>query len=449
MKKTALICFSLILFSPFLSLGQEGYFGVQNSQRKGLVNAWMNPAELNHLTKKVEVTFFSADAALSNNILSYQDILSDPDQFETIFQNISEPVNLRTDFSVMGPSVGIRLDRWSFGFTSQVKGKADIIDFNPNLGDAIINESISGSNSQTELNLPYNQRINAIGWMELGLMVGTSLIDNDLHALSLGGHFKVLFPGTYANLGLDEIQASLVSESEQISLTNARGALNLSYDERWDSNSGSAFDQNLWQGLTPNGFAMDLGVSYQLRTFGRTFLNSGLSLKNMGSMTAAQDQINRSYAMNIPQNEFFRIDNLQGDLEDIEQQLIDSGYFTIDRQSSQTKIKLPQLLSAYVEFSPVAKFQVSLYAQKRIVDENRNQQLSGPDLLVLTPRLVLGKLEIYSPWMQHQVAGLTGGFGLQYGGFFVGSHSLVTGLLADSNRADFHAGLSWGFGRND
>ncbi|WP_439481285.1 DUF5723 family protein [Cyclobacterium plantarum] len=447
MKKAALVYFLFITMLPVL--GQQGFYGIQNSQRKGMVNALMNPAELNNLSKKVEVTFFSADASLSNNVLSYQDILDDPDQWETIFQNISEPVNLRTDFSIMGPSVGLRIDKWSFGFTSQLKGKADIIDFNPDLGDAIVTESISGNNSQTVLNIPYNQRLNTIGWMELGLMVGTSLIDNDLHALSIGGHFKALFPGTYANLGLDEIQATLVSESDQISLTNATGALNLSYDERWDSNNGNAFDQNLWQGLSPNGFAMDLGVNYQLRTFGRTFLNTGLSIKNLGSMTAPQDQITRNYSMNIPQNEFFRIDNLEGDVADIEQQLIDSGYFTIDRESSLTKINLPQLLAAYVEFSPVKQFQVSLYAQKRMANENGNQQLSGPDLLVLTPRLILGKLEIYSPWMQHQVAGLTGGFGLQYGGFFVGSHSLVTGLIADSNRADVHAGLSWGFGRND
>ncbi|WP_073094897.1 DUF5723 family protein [Cyclobacterium lianum] len=448
MKKTTVaILFFILLTSTVVA--QQGYFGIQNSQRKGMINALMNPAELNQFSKKVEVSFFAADAALSNNVLTFRDILDDPDQFETIFQGISEPANVRTDFSILGPSVGVRVDKWSFGFTSQLKGKADIIDFNPDLGDAIVVNSSAGGDNQTGLNIPYNQRLNAIGWMELGLMAGTSIINSDLHGLSVGGHFKLLLPGTYANIGLDQIQATLVNEADQISLTDASGSLNLSYDERWNNSNGTALEQNLWRHLSPNGFALDLGVSYQLKSFGRTFLNSGLSVRNLGRMTAPQDQFTRNYTMNIPQNEFFRIDNLEGDFDEIEQQLVESGYFTVERELSQTKIRLPRLLAAYVEFSPFSTFQVSLYAQKRLTDENRNQYLSGPDLLVLTPRLILGKLELYSPWMQHQIAGLSGGFGLQYGGFFIGSHSLITGLIADSKRADFHAGLSWGFGRND
>ncbi|WP_162415810.1 DUF5723 family protein [Cyclobacterium roseum] len=438
--------FSFILFFTWnLSMAQESFLGIQNSQRKGMINALMNPAELNNLTKKVEVSFFAVGEAMDNNMLSFQDIISDPGQWENLFQSVSDPVNLRTDFAVLGPSAGIRFDKWSLGLTSQLRGKIDVIDFNPDLGDAIVSESTSGTTNQAQLDIPYNQRINAVGWMELGLMAGTSIWETETQSLSLGGHFKLLFPGTYANFGMDEIQATLLSGPDQIRLTDSRGNLNLSYDDRWDTGNGLAFDTDLWRGFAPKGFAMDLGLNYLLKRGDKPFVNLGLSLKNLGGMTTTENQTTRNYTMNIPENESFRIDNLQGSAAEIEQQLVDSGYFTISNDISQNRIQLPQFLAAYVEFSPVRQFQISLYGQKRMQDENRNSQLSSSDLLVLTPRFIAGKLEVYSPWMQHQVSGLTGGLGLQYGGFFLGSQSILTGLMGDSNRLDVHFGLSWGF----
>lgn len=442
----------LYLFLLFFGLGgicqgQESFLGIQNSQRKGMINAMMNPAELNHLHKKVEVSFFAVGETLDNNVLSFQDMLSDFNQFESIFARISEPVNVRTDFTVMGPSVGIRLKKWSLGFTSQARAKVDVIDFNPKLGDAIVNETTASGTNQTQLDLPYNQRINAVGWLELGLMAGTSIWETETQSLSLGGHFKVLFPGTYANLGLDQIKATLLTGPDQIRLSNARGLLNLSYDDRWDinRNGGLGFDTDLWSGFSPRGFAVDLGANYLINRNGRRFLNLGMSLKNLGAMTTASSQITRNYQIDIGQSESFRIDNLAGSVEEIEQQLVNSGFFSVSREQTATRIHLPQQLAAYVEFSPVRHFQVAVYGQKRIDDESRNRQLSAPDLLVITPRFIAGKLEIYSPWMHHQVSGLAGGLGIQFGGFFVGSQSLITGLLADSSRLDVHAGLSWGF----
>lgn len=443
--KSVLLFSLLLFFAGGICLGQESFLGIQNSQRKGMINALMNPAELNHLNKKVEVTFFAVGETFDNNVLSFQEILSDFNQFERIFDRISEPVNVRTDFTVMGPSVGIRLKKWSLGFTSRARAKVDVINVNPKLGDAIINETTASGTTQTQLDLPYNQRINTVGWLELGLMAGTSIWESENQSLSLGGHFKFLFPGTYANIGMDQTQATLLTGPDQIRISNARGILNLSYDDRWDIDNGLRFDTNLWSGFSPKGFAVDLGANYLIKRSGRQFLNLGISLKNLGGMTTGTNQINRNYSMNIQQNRSFRIDNLKGSIEEIEQQLVDSRFFTASGDQTATRIHLPQQLAAYLEFSPIRHFQVSLYGQKRIRDEKSNRQLSSPDLLVLTPRFIAGKLEVYSPWIQHEVSGLAGGFGIQYGGFFIGSQSILTGLMADSNRLDVHMGLSWGF----
>jgi hypothetical protein len=105
------------------------------------------------------------------------------------------------------------------------------------------------------------------------------------------------------------------------------------------------------------------------------------------------------------------------------------------------------MVSAYAELRPLKVFQVSLFIQKRMADEGTNLMLTTQNIVALTPRLVLGKFEIYSPWAHYQVAGLTGGLGFQIGGFFLGSNSLLTGSLANSMQADVHMGVSFGVGK--
>ena len=445
MKKALLISFFVIVSSSF-TIAQQSYFGIQNSKRKGMTNAMMNPAEINNLTKKVEVSLFSINMGLDNNVLSVQDIIDNPDVFDNIFDDVDKPVNLRAAVSVMGPAVGLRFKKWSFGITTEVKAKVDIIDFNPDLGRSII-ENANGNNDQTTINIPDNQRINASGWMELGFIVGRKILDTDFHTLSVGANLKLLFPGSYSNFGMDTLKATIIDSQDETLLTDAEGSLNLSYDERWENEDGFDLEDDLWRGFNPGGLGVDLGVNYMIKRDNEAFLNLGLSLKNLGSMGMGSNQRYKNYTVNIPQDEYFRVDNLDGNIDEIEQQLVDSGYFTINNTDSDIRVNLPRTMSAYLEFSPVKIFQISLYGQKRISNESSNNNLIAADLIVITPRLVLGKFELYSPWMQHQISNFTGGLGLQYGGFFIGSNSVITSLMnSNSQRADIHMGLSWGFG---
>lgn len=441
-----LILSTILLFITFnYTLAQQNYYGIQNSKRKGMINAMMNPAEINNLSRKVEVSLFSFNLGLDNNVLSVHDIIDNPDVLENIFEDIEGPVNLRTDVSVMGPALGLRFNKWSFGITTEIKAKADIIDFNPDLGSSII-ESNNADNYQTIIDIPENQRVNATGWMEIGILAGRKIFDTDLHTLSVGANFKLLLPGSYTNLGMDNINATIIYSEDEVLLTDAQGSLNLSYDERLENDDDFNVEDDLWRGLSPSGLGLDLGVNYMLKRNNKAFFNLGLSLKNLGSMGMGNNQISKYYSVNIPQNEYFRTDNLEGSIEEIEQQLVDSGYFNITNNDTDARINMPRTLSVYAEFSPAKIFQVSLYGQKRVSNENGNFNLSSADLLVLTPRLVLGKFELYSPWMQHQISGLTGGLGFQIGGFFVGSQSIITNVMNGNNRADVHMGLSLGFG---
>src|SRR5690606_32193822 len=64
-----------ICFLTMHTFAQQSFIGIQNSPRKGMIHAAMNPAELNNLSRNVEVNLFSVGATANNNILSFQDII--------------------------------------------------------------------------------------------------------------------------------------------------------------------------------------------------------------------------------------------------------------------------------------------------------------------------------------------------------------------------------------
>lgn len=447
--KKHLLTLSLLCGTGLMAMAQGPIIGIQNSPRKSMISTTMNPAEINNLSKKVEVNFFSVSGSVNNNIISYGDIFEfGGDVVDVAFQRASGTVNMRTEASVLGPSFGVKVGKWAFGLTTQAFAKADIVDLDPTLGLSILDIGFNSRNSVTSISSDYNQRVNAAGWAELGFVLGREILNTEKHSLSLGATGKLMFPGTYSNFGLDRLSAVIEQNDTEVSLTNATGSLNLSYSESDFDGSGFALGSNGFNFGSVNGFGLDLGANYQLKdTQGRTKLNTGLALRNLGSMTFGEGQMNNTYTMNVPNGEFFRLDQLESNLNAIEDQLLASGYFTKTSETDGIKTSLPTILSGYAEVKLLEKLYLSAYGQVRTGDDFANETLTAQNLFVITPRFVLGKFEIYSPWTKTEVSGYAGGLGLRYGGFFVGSNSILTGLTADTRQADFHVGLSWGFGR--
>ncbi|AFL85971.1 hypothetical protein Belba_3469 [Belliella baltica DSM 15883] len=448
MKKKLLIL--LLLFGAAqLATAQGTIIGIQNSPRKSMISSIMNPAEINNLDKKVEVNFFSINGSVNNNTISYGDILEfGEDVIDVAFQGANGPVNMRTDASILGPSIGIKSGKWAFGFSTQAFLRADIIDLDPTLGQSILDIAFESSNSMTAISSEYNQRVNAAGWAEMGFLLGREIINTEKHKFSIGATAKLLFPGSYANFGLDRLSAVIVQDEFEVSLTEATGTLNLSYSEADFDGSSFGLGTDGFNFGKVNGVGFDFGGNYLLKDAeGRSKLNLGLSVRNLGSMRFAEGQVNNTYSMNIPEGEFFSLDQLSDNLDEVEQQLLASGYFTKTTETDGIKTNLPSIVSGYAELKLLKKLYLSAYGQVRTGDDFANETITAQNLFVITPRLVLGKFEVYSPWTKTEVSGYAGGLGLRFGGFFVGSNSILTGLTADTKQADFHVGLSWGFGR--
>lgn len=133
MKKVLLTFSILIALSSF---GQEHFSGINISKRVGLLNATLNPAELNNLSNKYEIGVFNFSANISNNKISIGDIINDDNIEDKIFVG-SDPVNMRIDALIQGPGFAFKHNKWAFALTSAANIKANAVDVDVNFGNAV------------------------------------------------------------------------------------------------------------------------------------------------------------------------------------------------------------------------------------------------------------------------------------------------------------------------
>lgn len=435
-------------FVTTLAFAQHSFIGIQNSPRKGMIHAAMNPAEINHLTRKVEVNLFAVGATASNNTLTFRDIIKEGDLLDLALERAeARPIDASVEAHLLGPSFGFSVNKWSFGFLSQAVATGNIMNLDADLGGAFSDGGFRDEYYEVKINSSSNQRVNVSGYAKLGLLAGREVWANEKNVITVGGSFNFFVPGVYVNMGLSDLQGTYMQNQDESLLTNASGRLYISYPqdmENWD------FEEQMLDRFSLSnisGFAMDLGVTHQFNKNGAAKLSSGLTIKNLGGLNLGSGQIDNSYAMAIPEGESFRLDLLEGDLDEIESQLLSSGYFTKSSLNGEPRASLPTIIGVYTDVHVSRIFHVSIYGQRRLSDQDGNDQLTVQNVFAITPRLKLGGFEIYSPWANYEVSGLTGGAGIRLGGFFVGSQSVLTGFLSDTQQVDVHVGLSLGFGK--
>ena len=431
---------------------QDHFSGLRNSNKIGVLNTSTNPAELINMSSKYDINLFSISISAANNKLGFSDLVGSSSDIEAKIFAGNEPINLRVDAEIYGPGFAMKTNKWAFGVTTKSYIKANIVDVDSQLGKAIIEGNDSALISNTILKSDYNQRINATTWGELGFTVARNLIDTEKHKISGGASIKLLFPGAYANVGIDKFQGNIdyklngaTPPAPTAYLNNVNTQLNIAYSGNLANSSDVA---SAIMGKM-NGLALDLGVNYQLKDKKSEgyLLNTGLAFKNMGSMTF-KDQGNSStnYSLNIPTGTTFNpgldlqsFENADG-LKDVETILKNKGYLTTNQAESDIKVKLPAVFSAYADIKVVSKLFVSLYTQQKLGNDSDNKQVTTQNVFSVTPRFSLNNFEVFSPWASNEISGTTGGFGMRVYGFYLGSSSILTALASDSKQADFYMG---------
>ena len=456
MKK---ILFISLVFIGFNSYSQEHFTGLTTSSRGGLLAGAMNPAEFANANKKIEVNLYGLSVNGSNNKIGFEDIISGKN-LETILFAPGEAVNARLDAEVYGPSVGIKLLGWGFGVSTKVNGKLNVVDVEANLGDALVN----GATQNIPLKFENNQRVVGTTWGEVGLSIARTILDSENNKFSIGATMKLMFPGSYSNIGLSSFDANITKVGTDYFLnTNKAANLNIAYS----GNLGNSFtdfsdySKSIFGGL--NGFVGDIGVSYQrkdksildvVKNRNKYKLSIGASIKNIGSMTFKDDNnYNTNYQLNIQSTitnpNGLNLADLQSvdNLNQIETILKDKGYLSNSANKTDFVVKLPTTLVAYADLKLISKLYISGYIQQKLSDDSDNDQITAQDYITITPRINLGFFEAYVPLSDSEISGFNAGFGFRLGGFYLGSGSAITSFLDQKNskQADIYTGFRWGF----
>lgn len=448
--KKALLILSLSMLN--ISVAQEHFSGINISRRVGLLNASFNPAELTNLSNTFEVNVFNSSVNVSNNKISFNDIVSSDKNIEDLIFEGNDPANMRLDAVLNGPAFAMKYKKWAFGISTSAVVKANIIDVDVNLGDALTNSGINAILGTTSVNSNFNQKINAATWGEIGLSLARDLFESDKYKFSAGANVRLLFPSAFTNFAADKFRGTIVNSPGNHSLTDTQANLNIAYSGPIADGFTEADNFNEFFSSGLNGYAVDLGLNFKIKTEDNNSkdykFNSGLSIRNIGSMTFKGDNnISNNYNLSISNTEFLDLTQFENvdNVRDIEQILLNSGYLTKTSDESDFTIKLPTLFTAYADLKLTSRFYVSAFTQQKIVDDSDNDFSTAQNSITLTPRFSGENYEIYVPLSDNEISGFTGGFGFRLGGFFMGSGSILTALLNDTKQADAYLGFRIGF----
>ncbi len=444
MKKIPLI----ICLISFLNIAAQDHFsGINTSQRVGLLNAGVNPAELSNLSSKYEANLFSLSINASNNKIGFTDIVNGNSIEDKILKG-NDPINMRIDTEIYGPGFAMKINKWAFGISTKAYAKLNLVDVDPNLGNAINNSLSSIPLTSTTLNNNYNQRINGTSWGEIGFSLARNLFENEKHKFNAGATLKLLFPGSYTNLGLDQFHGTINVIGSEAYLNNTNANLNIAYSGNLNGNFND-YTKSMFGQL--NGVAADFGVNYQLKDKAGYQLNTGLSIRNIGGMSF-NDSGNSStnYSLKIqstlanpnglPMSQFQN----SSDPKQIETILQNDGYLTKTASNTTIKVKLPTTFTFYADIKVFSKFLVTLYTQQKLGNDSKDNQITTQNVVSVIPRFSLKNFEIYSAWSANEISGTTGGLGFRVYGFYLGSSSVVTALVSNTKQADMYLGYRFG-----
>jgi hypothetical protein len=449
MKKVSLLLF----FIGISSFAQEHFSGISTSKRGGLLNAHNNPAELVNMDSKFEVNVFNFSLGLANNKLSFSDLVKGDNLENKIFEG-NEAVNLRLDAQILGPSFAFTKNKWGFGIFSVANIKANVINVDAKLGDAIQNGELSNFFSQTAISSNDNQRLNATTWGELGFTVARNLIDSPKHKINVGTNLRLLFPGAYANFSATNLNGTIVNNFGDISLVDASANINIAYAGVLanDYNDQGNYNEFFSQGI--NGFAADIAFNYRWKDENDTNsyrLNTGLAIKNIGSMTFKSDNnLSKNYILNVEGfesldlNQFENITSLS-ELEALLNDPANAAYFQSTSSTADYTVKLPTVINAYADVRLSKKWFVTGSINQKVSDDSESDVITTQNSYTLIPRFTTKWFEAYAPIAQNEISGFTSGIGFRFAGFFLGSNSIFTALTDNGKQADLYLGMRFGF----
>jgi hypothetical protein len=388
--------------------------------------------------------------------VGFNDLLDDTNTEDLLLAG-NKPINFTFSNQIIGPGVAVRLLKWRFAITSKAVINAGVLNVNPLLASYLTGSDVHQlpTNGEVIRSLS-NQRFNGTVWGEVGFAVARKVWENEKSILNTGMNIKLLFPGSYANMGIGNFRGNIRRNPDTNNLELVPGEdffteadVNFSYSGSLSQNfnEASQYTRSIYGNL--DGLAADIGVDYQIKKGNSYKLKLGASIMNLGGMTFNDNENNSAdYKLKISGNQALVLNFLEGvdDIISIKQHLIDEALqgnieFTKVTSNKDFIVSLPTTLNLYADVHLISKLNVTLFTQQKLNSNSGNNQITAQTIYSVTPRFGIGFFEAYLPISTNDVSGTNAGLGFRLGGFFMGSNSILSSISSNAKQADVNFGF--------
>ncbi|MFY8214719.1 MAG: hypothetical protein ACOVKJ_09685 [Flavobacterium sp.] len=454
MKK---LIFIISILVAQLANAQEHFAGISTSKRVGIINMEVNPSELANLNNHFEIQLLSSSLSVANNKVGFNDLLDDTNTEDLLLAG-NKPINFTFSNQIIGPGVAVRLLKWRFAVTSKAVINAGVLNVNPLLTSYLTGSDVHQlpTNGVGEvIRSLSNQRFNGTVWGEVGFAVARKIWENEKGILNAGLNIKMLFPGTYANMGIGNFDGKVVrNQNGDLVLKNTEANVNFAYSGSLaqEFTNSQQFTNSIYGNF--DGLAADIGFDYQLKKGSSYKLKVGASIMNLGALTFNDNNnVSTDYKLKISGDKVLKLNFFDGvdDIIAIKQHLIDKSNlpagdpekieFTKVTSNKDFKVSLPTTFNLYADVHLISKLNLTLFTQQKLNSNSGNNQIASQTIYSVTPRFGIGFFEAYLPLSTNDVSGTNAGLGFRLGGFFMGSNSILTAMSANSKQVDLNFGF--------
>lgn len=451
MKKIILLM--LCVFASYSSSSQS-FIGYLSDNYSGVNSAIANPANITDSRFKTDINLVGASAFVSNdyygfNILDATKPGYDFDSTANTYPSSSNNFSFNTD--VLGPAFMFNINENSslalftrarmFFNVNEVNGETVSIIDSDESDDIFIDEG------------DFNSLAHA--WGEFGLTYARTILNKNQHFLKGGVTVKYL-QGAGSTFGKGKnVTINYDADGGPIVDGQPTGSLETTGDITYSRNADFE-DDNYSYEIPDNatGFGGDIGFVYEWRpdyadyktsnSNGDTYshkdknkykLKIGLSVTDIGSVNY-KDGIQDNYDINNPgfsEDDFDNADDVNTFL---------NNTFAPTTTKNGFKVSLPTALHVNADWSFTRKLYVNLNTDLSLISKTNTNASKIANVVSLTPRFETKWFSFYLPVSAVQYSGFHVGAGLRAGPLYVGSGSVLTGLISDNSKgADVYAGL--------
>ncbi|MDR2564337.1 MAG: DUF5723 family protein [Prevotellaceae bacterium] len=471
MQRTFLVIFLLTIAPVAFSQDFPGH-NYSNYQTVG--GMLFNPASIAGGRYKVNVNLFSFNVAAANNGYGFNRKTAFKGKFNDLDENVdffksnnADPKSVFFNVDVIGPSFMIDMGRkaGAIGLSTRVRTLFDVKNISNNIFQLI------GVANDDYFNKPFSQsglEIDAHAFAEVGLTYSRIIWDNESHVIKGGLTGKYVIGLAMASTRINNLEVEITNKDLGLGsgvedvVKKLQGEMSMAYSKNIDKLIDDFDPMDVWNTAAKSGnIGFDIGVEYEWYRDGKrkvpvtdrsTWMSNSLtpytlkasvSITDIGKIKYALSDDSKIYTIQNRLSEYPLSDlDMEGDLTEYLDSLKSKGIITEKSSAVNAKVSLPTMLRVNIDWNAYKGFYVNLGAAMNMLGNSSYGARYG-NYYYLTPRFESKWFSAYSPLSYNSLKQINWGVGLNVGVLFIGSGSILSGLIRDKlNNLDLHLGIN-------